>query len=233
MSPSNSFARGPSRRSSRASGSLVDVRIVPMRPEHLDRVAAIEAETSSRPWSRELFAGELDAGQPYFVATFDRVQDAGDLPLLPASLNGEISGGVSELIGRLDDPVLGFIGVIQMADEAHITNVAIDERFRRCGLATRMMITAVKELRRRGVVDITLEVRASNEPALSLYRAFGFAPEGVRVGYYADPREDALILWVRNINSTRFGQRIEQLEHRLESSDPTAQSTALMSPGAT
>ena len=66
------------------------------------------------------------------------------------------------------------------------------------------------------ILDVTLEVRASNEPAQTLYRRFGFAPEGVRPRYYRSPTEDALILWVRGIDRPAYEHRLERVRATLD-----------------
>jgi len=60
-----------------------------------------------------------------------------------------------------------------------------------------------------GLASMTLEVRVSNEDAISLYRRFGFAPAGVRPCYYADRDEDALIMWLHDIGDPAFLERVE------------------------
>ena len=62
---------------------------------------------------------------------------------------------------------------------------------------------------------MTLEVRASNEAALALYRRFGFVPEGVRKGYYSKPIEDALVLWARDTADADYAHRLATIEAAL------------------
>ncbi len=161
------------------------VRLEAMAPNHLDEVAAIEEMCSSQPWSRSLFAGELEQEQPYLVAV----------------------GGEADS----EPTVLGFAGYIQLSDDAHVTNVAVHPGARRRGIARRLLVALLTDAIGRGVRDVTLEVRASNEPALSLYRTFGFAPEGVRPRYYSDPTENAVLLWARDIGHPLYRLRLEKL----------------------
>ena len=67
----------------------------------------------------------------------------------------------------------------------------------------------------RGAKNLTLEVRVGNEPAQQLYRAFGFAPAGVRKGYYAESNEDALIMWANDVDAPAYAQRLASLEAAL------------------
>ena len=73
-------------------------------------------------------------------------------------------------------------------------NVAVHPDFRKRGIATALIVGLVEELRKQGSHCLTLEVRASNAPAISVYSALEFREVGRRRNYYRNPREDALIL---------------------------------------
>lgn len=90
--------------------------------------------------------------------------------------------------------VLGFIATRRTADELHINNMAVRDGWRQEGIGSQLLSAALEEGSRRGVSRSFLEVRASNEPAQTLYAKFGFHATGKRPGYYADPREDALVM---------------------------------------
>lgn len=98
------------------------------------------------------------------------------------------------LVVEEDDQVVGYLMAWRTADELHILNVAIAPAYRRRGLGAVLLRGALDEALRGGMSQVTLEVRRSNLPALAMYRAFGFADEGVRPNYYADTGEDALVL---------------------------------------
>lgn len=137
-----------------------------MTLEDIPDVIAIEEEAFTSPWTGEAFRNELMSNM---FAKY-----------MAMELNGE---------------VIGYGGMWIIMDEAHITNIAICDRFRGKGLGHRLM----EELQRTalffGAVKMTLEVRVSNEHAQHLYRKHGFEPAGVRPGYYSDNNEDALIMW--------------------------------------
>ena len=78
--------------------------------------------------------------------------------------------------------------------EADMMNIAVSSKFRRMGIAQELVERLVKLLREKDVYSLTLEVRASNEPAKALYGKLGFEPVGRRPNYYRNPKEDALIL---------------------------------------
>lgn len=140
------------------------MEIVPMEPRHLDQVTAIEAVCFSLPWSREAFAEELDADNAVYLAA-------------------------------LEGPdVLGYGGMRFAAGEFYVDNIAVRPSHRRQGVGLAIMKALVDRARSMGGAFISLEVRPSNEAALSLYRQLGFEPVGLRKNFYEKPREDALIL---------------------------------------
>ena len=90
--------------------------------------------------------------------------------------------------------VVGYLVCSRYDTVWHIMNVAVDDRLRRAGIAAGLL-DRLFELADRPNEQYTLEVRASNEPAIRLYERFGFRTAGRRRGYYHDNREDALIMW--------------------------------------
>jgi [ribosomal protein S18]-alanine N-acetyltransferase len=92
------------------------------------------------------------------------------------------------------ESVMGFIAARFTVDEVHINNVAVREAFRRRGIGGALLESVLKEGARKGARKAILEVRASNTAAQALYGRQGFRITGRRSGYYADPREDALIM---------------------------------------
>ncbi len=78
--------------------------------------------------------------------------------------------------------------------EAEIENLAVAPQARRSGLGSALCKTAMEACAAAGVQVVTLEVRAGNHAAISLYRVFGFQQTGIRAGYYTHPKEDAVLL---------------------------------------
>ena len=120
----------------------------------------------SRPWSRRMLAEELENQCAAFLVAED---------------------GVS---GK----VLGYAGLLVMADEGYITNVAVFPEYRRSGVAAKLIEVFENFARGNRLAFLTLEVRPSNAAAIALYRRFGFQEVGRRKNYYDLPKEDALIL---------------------------------------
>lgn len=138
----------------------------------LDEVAALEAASFSNPWSRDMLAREL-------------------------------RNAISRVYVRRDDAgaLVGFCACWFLGDELHINTLAIAGHERRRGHATRLLRDVFREAARAGARRATLEVRRSNHPALRLYERLGFVVAGVRRNYYANPVEDALVLWSQQLDA--------------------------------
>jgi len=144
-----------------------DVVIREIRYSDLDDLAAIEQASFSVPWTRGMLEEE------YF--------------------NSLARYRVLEYRGT----IAGYIGMWRIMDEGHITNLAVRPEFRRRGFARMLLKDLVDYARENGIGSLTLEVRVSNLPAISLYESLGFTVEGRRKNYYADNGEDALIMWLK------------------------------------
>ena len=143
------------------------MQIRELHTEDVPAVARIEAEVFSEPWTERDFLEMVEADYAHYFV---------------AEENGEIRG---------------YCGIRNMAGEGEITNVAVAPLFWRKGIGRRLMEYLLKKAPSCGIGDCTLEVRAGNRPAISLYEDLGFRTEGIRPGFYEKPREDALIMWKR------------------------------------
>ena len=92
------------------------------------------------------------------------------------------------------DKVVGYVGSQTVIDESDMMNIAVHPECRRCGIAEKLIDALVNALGEKGSRGLSLEVRASNAPAIALYQKMGFSQVGRRPNYYRNPREDALIL---------------------------------------
>jgi ribosomal-protein-alanine N-acetyltransferase len=140
-----------------------------MQIEDLDTVLAIECQSFSTPWTRELFITELDNTRIARLFVARREANPED--------------------------IVGYIGYRVVIDEMHIVIIAVHPAWRRRGIARYMLSEAMAHARRGTCTKATLEVRVSNVGAQQLYYRLGFAPVGARPRYYLRPTEDALILW--------------------------------------
>ena len=99
------------------------------------------------------------------------------------------------IVAEVDGNVCGYVGIWNIVDEGHITNVAVSPDYRRKHIASNMLDVLIDACEEAGVERFTLEVRAGNEPAKALYAGKGFKEMGLRKGYYQDNGEDAIIMW--------------------------------------
>jgi ribosomal-protein-alanine N-acetyltransferase len=142
--------------------------IDPLQDEaDLDGVLAVEAESFTNPWTREMYAWELQNRSVCHIYVVRTAEHA----------------------------VAGFCAFWLVFDEIHINNVAILPHLRGLGIGTSLMRHVLAEARRLGAKRATLEVRASNDSARRLYARLGFYVAATRRNYYTNPVEDALILW--------------------------------------
>lgn len=144
----------------------MSVKIVPMTADHLEELEKLERICFSRPWSRKMLAEELENQCAAFLVAEDSVS------------------------GR----VLGYAGLMVVADEGYITNVAVFPEYRRQGIAAQILQVFLHFAEANRLAFLTLEVRPSNAAAIALYQGFGFEEVGRRKNYYDLPKEDALIL---------------------------------------
>ena len=136
----------------------------------IDDVAEVhhlEKLSFSRPWSRESYEHELgDNPMANFYGLFD------------------------------EDKLIAFAGYWLVLDEGHIANVAVHPAYRRQGFGELLMRKMMVMCQSQGGAKMTLEVRKRNYPARDMYYKLGFEKTGERPGYYQDPKDDALIMWL-------------------------------------
>ena len=143
-----------------------NINIVPMNADHLEELEKLERICFSRPWSRKMLGEELENDCAAFLVAEE-----------PETQR-----------------VLGYAGVLVMADEGYITNVAVFPEYRRQGIAAQIIKVFCDFATGNHLAFLTLEVRPTNTAAIELYRSFGFEEVGRRKNYYDLPKEDALIL---------------------------------------
>ena len=151
------------------NNTRLGVVIDSMRKEDLPEVMAIESLSFSEPWTEEMFLHEI------------------------------ASRGISDvLVARADDGsgprIVGFLCAWIVAGELHINNVAVHPGYRRRGIASQLLEELLRRAKAGGARVGYLEVRASNEAAITIYQRYGFKTVGRRRNYYDHPREDAIVM---------------------------------------
>ena len=113
-------------------------------------------------------------------------------PWSPQSIQSAVHNIRTRLYAALDesDTLMGYLFVTQVMDTADIDNIAVSPAFRRQGIASLLLDTALNDMD----ADVFLEVRQSNAPAIALYEKYDFQPIGVRKNYYENPRENAILM---------------------------------------
>ncbi len=105
----------------------------------------------------------------------------------------------------------GFLGTWQVIDEAHIVSVGVRSGYRGLGVGELLLISAIEQAMEHKADRLTLEVRVSNHVAQNLYTKYGFTKRGLRKGYYADNREDALIMTTDSIRARSYEEDFRRL----------------------
>jgi len=126
------------------------------------------------------------------------------------------------IVAEDNGAVVGHAGIMYVMNEGHVTTVAVDPLWQGRRIATRLMSALCHHARTRKTSALTLEVRVSNERAISLYRRFGFAPAGVRKNYYAEINEDALVMWAHDIDQPAFVARLRGIDDDIGGNDVAA-----------
>jgi ribosomal-protein-alanine N-acetyltransferase len=152
------------------------LRFEPLTTRHIPEILHIEAKTQTAPWSEQAFHNELANPQSYF------------------------------LVALAEGKVAGYGGFWRCIDEAHITTVSVNPDLQRQGIARKLMKELLEKAREEGFVCSTLEVRAGNEPAIKLYEMLGYQTTARRKSYYPDNKEDALVMWLYDLQEATFAR---------------------------
>ena len=145
------------------------LEVGPMTGDDLDEVMRIERMSFRVPWTPGMFRQDLE------------------FPLARC---------LAARVGSAEKKLAGYVLCWFVADEVHVTNIAVRKDLRKQGVATRLLEEALCQARLELMRYCTLEVRASNEAAKGFYRKLGFESRGVRPKYYSDNNEDAVIMWL-------------------------------------
>lgn len=140
------------------------LRYIPLAPQYIDEIMAIELEAYAEPWTRAMFQEEMRNKQSRFYVALE------------------------------GDALVGYGGFWLVANEAHITSVTIRDMYRGRGFGRQLAEYILERAIEESACLATLEVRASNTRALNLYKSLGFRPVGLRKAYYPKSDEDAIVM---------------------------------------
>ena len=170
------------------NSDMIKINLETLKQEHIPSIMEIESVSFGKyHWSEKSFLTEIDNKlSHYFVATDENAR------------------------------VISYCGFWNILGEGHITTFAVRNELRGNKIAEQMMIYILDKALELGIKWFTLEVRASNLPAINLYKKYGFETNGIREKYYQDNNEDALIMWTTDIQSDKFKLLIENNKKALE-----------------
>lgn len=140
------------------------IAIREMTKEDIEGVLEVERDSFSTPWTEQLFYDEVN--NPHTVY----------------------------YICTVGEEIIGYAGMWHVLDEGQITNIAVKSRFRKMGVGSMLLKELINRAEKDGISVMGLEVRESNQGALSLYQKFGFKPVGNRKNYYKNPTENAVLM---------------------------------------
>ena len=144
---------------------MSEVIIRTMQPQDLVQVCRIEKENFSLPWSEKSFLESMDRSDTVFLSAL------------------------------VENEVAGYIGCYCIAGTGEITNVAVGADYRRRGIGGMLLQKLFEAGAALDTQEFFLEVRESNEAAISLYSHQGFVKEGIRKNFYEKPMENTVIMW--------------------------------------
>lgn len=141
-----------------------DLIIRDMRYDDLPTVAAMEKELFSDPWPVSIFREDINSDYSY------------------------------PLVAQSDNAIVGYAIIWVGVNEGHLTNIAVAKPFQRKSIAKKLLSYILRLAADMELAQVLLEVRPSNQPAIFLYKSFGFEQMAVRKKYYNKPIEDCLVM---------------------------------------
>lgn len=188
--------------------SVPPYRVEPMRWDDVPQVMAIERKSFTLPWSDYTYRHEIleNRNAYYFVAR--RLDER--VIRKPVSWWGRL------FKREVRAPIVGYGGFWIVVDEAHISTIASDEKWRGRGIGELMLLAMIERSIELGAHEVTLEVRVSNSVAQNLYRKYGFEVVGRRSGYYRDNNEDADLMTVSGVFTPEYQAKLKVLREALE-----------------
>lgn len=161
-------------------------------------ILVIEQDAISPPWTHGALLSEIYRDDSFFAVArvVAHVCSAGAADDAFGRASGSTEDGASGAGGSTDDiaNVSGFLILRRMGDDGELLQIAVDRASRRCGLAGSLMTAMLEYASANTLSSVFLEVRKSNDAAISLYKKFGFTTVRVRRNYYSHPDEDAVVM---------------------------------------
>lgn len=193
-----------------------------MQLEDVRQVSEIDREAFSTQWPPPNYKRELQSNLSHYLVAIDdaRIEIEAEPPAAASSALIGVVVRIRRWFGGFRTPVprpenefiIGFAGLWMIADEAHITSIAVREKYRGQRVGELLLVALTELAIELKAHTVTLEVRVSNTVAQSLYTKYGFTQVGRRRGYYTDNREDAVLMSTPDITSAVFQERFMRLK---------------------
>lgn len=164
-----------------------EIKIRDMRSWDVDKILEIERKAFPTPWGAEIFLRGIRNDKSSIY-----------------------------LVASDDKRILGYLGSDFIGYEVHLTNLAVDEDCRRAGIGSLLLIECTKRGLEKGARWMTLEVREGNDSALEFYRHFGFEILGIKMGYYYDTGENAVLMCTGDIREPEYMKMIADFKSSIE-----------------
>lgn len=158
-----------------------------MRVDDIEHVSRLERRCYTLPWSSSAYVTEIGNPSAYYTVA-----------------------------AETDGTIIGYAGMWVVADELHITTIAVDPTHRGRRIGERLLLDLIEEGIARGAKNATLEVRERNSVAHNLYLKYGFEDVAVRKNYYSDNGENAVIMWANDISLPAYQAMLQDHRVRLE-----------------
>ena len=196
--------------------------IRPIGKEDLEQVNEIDGEAFPTQWPPANYRQELQNKIAHYLVACDDTRTVSSAGANPPKNKFSLAAWLMLWIKRQrlqDVPpspitrqyIIGFSGIWMMADEAHVTNIAVRQQYRGRGFGEYLLLATIDLAEKLNASFMTLEVRASNLIAQRLYSKYAFTQMGIRRGYYLDNHEDAIIMSTESLSSDTFQAHTRQL----------------------
>ena len=198
----------------------------PMSADDIPQVSEIDREAFPTEWPPPSFKRELSSSMVRYLVAQDQsrriVSDAKTLvpprsmwESLVARMRHALGGddGTADVATAQDVPfIVGYASIWMMVDESHLTSIAVRKSHQHQGIGELLLIAVIKLSLRMKAQVVTLEVRASNHSAQTLYTKYGFKSVGIRRRYYTDNSEDAVVMTTDKITSPAYQAKLQDME---------------------
>ncbi len=187
--------------------------------EDIAQAREIDREVFYFQWPPPDFRRELESKLTRYIVICDTTKTAQIEPAVNSSLINRIKQWLGRSGTTTDqspaprqDYIVGFAGIWVVADESHLTNIAVRSEYQSRGIGELLLTYSLELAKELRAGFMTLEVRVSNTTAQNLYSKYGFTHKGLRKGYYHDNKEDAIIMSTESFNTASFQRKLQKLK---------------------